>query len=69
MIAEVAIVCVTVLVALWMWLSVPRKELEQTRKVNAEMIARLDAMHRETKALHTLKDEINSMKVSLGWTK
>jgi predicted MFS family arabinose efflux permease len=69
MIAEVAIVCITVLVALWMWLSVPRKELEQTRKVNAEMIARLDAMYRETKALHSLKDEINSMKVSLGWTK
>ena len=69
MIAEISIICATVLVALYMWLSVPRKELEQTRKANAEILLRLDALYKETKALHSLKDEVNSIRVSLGWTK
>lgn len=69
MIVEVAIICLTSLAALYMWLSVPFKELKQAKAAHDELMQKMDELSKETKALHSLKDEVNSMKVSLGWTK
>jgi hypothetical protein len=68
-IAEVAIICPTVLAALYIWVSVPLKELKQSKAAHDEVMRKMDELYKETKALHSLKDEVNSMKVSLGWTK
>jgi hypothetical protein len=68
-IAEVAIICLTVLAALYIWVSVPLKELKQSKAAHDEVMRKMDDLYKETKALHSLKDEVNSMKVSLGWTK
>lgn len=69
MIAEVSIICVTSVALLWLWLSVPRKELEQTKAAHADLLQRLDVIHKQASELQAVKSEIASVKVSLGWTK
>lgn len=69
MTAEVAIICATQLAALWMWLSVPRKELQAAKEAHQQLLARLAIIERQANQLQALKDELASVKVSLGWQK
>ena len=59
----------TAIALLWIWISVPRKELEHTRKAHSELLARLDALQKQASELQAVKNEIASVKVSLGWKK
>jgi acetolactate synthase small subunit len=68
-IAEIAIICATQLAALWLWLSVPRKELEQAKRAHNDLLERLDVIHKQASELQAIKNESASVKVSLGWTK
>lgn len=69
MIAEIAIICATQLAALWLWLSVPRKELQQAKDAHSQLLAKLVVIERQANQLQALKDELASVKVSLGWQK
>lgn len=69
MIAEIAIICATQLAALWLWLSMPRKELQHAKKAHADILAKIELVQRQASDLQAIKDEIASVKVSLGWIK
>jgi hypothetical protein len=68
-IAEVSIICVTSVALLWLWLSVPRKELQHLQQAHKQLLERLDVVHKQASELQAVKNEIASVKVSLGWTK
>jgi hypothetical protein len=69
MIAEITIICATQLAALWLWLSIPRKELQHAKKAYADILAKMELVQRQASDLQAIKDEIASVKVSLGWIK
>lgn len=63
------LICATVLAVVHMVLGIQRKEHDALKAEHAALIAKTDILYREVRSLATVKDEIASIKVSLGWQK